>query len=263
MICNKCNHRLPDDSEFCQYCGSKLDKADDNVMQQCVSAETHEAMFEQKTSPVDIVQVDSNNIFTENANNLSIKTLQQNKVISAKFCYACGTKSVDGASFCSECGTSLQGNAIQNNLSSTNSNMRPTSNFNTNKRSNNSKALTIINFAFYTCLTIYACLAFLAVALHRVSVRVTHNVKLSTNIAGQKVISSNSPSALGHVYLNEGAIIFATVFAVAILTLGIISFIFGLKKRDKNNITELFSSILRLVISASVTAITIVLLCDY
>ena len=26
MICNKCNHKLPDDSEYCQYCGNKVKK---------------------------------------------------------------------------------------------------------------------------------------------------------------------------------------------------------------------------------------------
>lgn len=28
MICPKCNHRLPDDSEFCQYCGNRIEKAE-------------------------------------------------------------------------------------------------------------------------------------------------------------------------------------------------------------------------------------------
>lgn len=35
MLCTKCNHRLPDDSEFCQYCGNKL-----------VSEEKGNALFE-------------------------------------------------------------------------------------------------------------------------------------------------------------------------------------------------------------------------
>ena len=31
MICSKCNHKLPDDSEFCQYCGAKIEPAKDEV----------------------------------------------------------------------------------------------------------------------------------------------------------------------------------------------------------------------------------------
>ena len=37
MLCNKCNHTLPDDSEFCQYCGKKIETLADSVMSKIVN----------------------------------------------------------------------------------------------------------------------------------------------------------------------------------------------------------------------------------
>ena len=45
MICGKCNHKIPDDSEFCQYCGNKLDSDND------VSAENIETQIKEEENP--------------------------------------------------------------------------------------------------------------------------------------------------------------------------------------------------------------------
>ena len=55
MICNKCNHKLPDDSEFCQYCGNRLEIIDNTDMsdmpdfENMSSEDTLKAVFEIQT----------------------------------------------------------------------------------------------------------------------------------------------------------------------------------------------------------------------
>lgn len=55
MICSKCNHNLPDDSEFCQYCGSKIQKVTnitDNIP--VASPATHSANMPTDTETVSV-----------------------------------------------------------------------------------------------------------------------------------------------------------------------------------------------------------------
>lgn len=178
----------------------------------------------------------------------------------ANFCYECGTKCVDGASFCFECGTPLRGTQNDHNSNYTNEQLPQPLNLKSDQLSNNEKRLAIINFAFRTCVVLYACFAFLVVALAKIHVNVSHTTKLSySKIIDEYILSSYSPSATVHVFMNEVLIIFATIFAVSILALSISSFVLGIKK-NKDNITEWLVGSLRLVISLSITIVTIVLL---
>lgn len=164
----------------------------------------------------------------------------------ANFCSVCGTKCVSGASFCFDCGASLHTKPRQNNK---------------NNHSNHSKVLVIINFAFNVCLALYTCFVFLAVALLKITVYVSHNVSLQySSFRKEYYISNTGPSTRINIYFDVTFVILATIIAVAILTLAVISFILELKKHN-NSDEKFWTSILRLVVSAVVTTTTIFLLC--
>ena len=183
------------------------------------------------------------------------------KAITIHYCPSCGSRCLENDQYCTCCGDLIPS---QRSLDGA-------TNFNYRKKLrpkiNDTDKLTIINFAFRACLAIYACFAFLAVVLLDVVVSVSHTgFELAQTVDSfltnkpKYVISSNSPSASVYVYPNAIFVILATIFAIAILALGIISFIYDTKGKSHNSITELFSSILRLVISVLVAVVTAVLL---
>lgn len=69
MICNKCNHKLPDDSEFCQYCGSKIENVE-SVISNSIN----------ELSNSDIISNDaSNNVCLKNNKNVQYTTSKKQR----------------------------------------------------------------------------------------------------------------------------------------------------------------------------------------
>lgn len=81
MICNNCKHKLPDDSEFCQYCGSKIEVAEADSNNQ---------------SPMDFVINDT----TTQAKS----TPKKEKIVKTKYCRRCGSLIDNKTKVCTGCG---------------------------------------------------------------------------------------------------------------------------------------------------------------
>lgn len=79
MICNKCTNKLPDDSEFCQYCGNKIVKQviiPDEVIKQ----ETESAEMNNTDAIETAVQTNSEITYSEAANKL-LKVIDDNEFL--------------------------------------------------------------------------------------------------------------------------------------------------------------------------------------
>lgn len=111
MICSKCNHALPDDSEFCQYCGNRIEQ----------QIPTQENLVEEKFDKI----IDLNKASESPENNLlkseheipeemipvviegqegTIKSLQERKKTRTRFCKFCGCQINPQTKKCGGCG---------------------------------------------------------------------------------------------------------------------------------------------------------------
>ena len=93
MKCYNCEHILPDDSEFCQYCGSKIEQ-------------TENIVFNTEQEEIDIEQQDNEKIdislSEESVDNVKSKKAKKN--IKKAFCSVCGGTIDKESKKCTGCG---------------------------------------------------------------------------------------------------------------------------------------------------------------
>ena len=105
MICNKCNHKLPEDSEFCQYCGEKIEKAVvepvETVVAEPIKVGTPELDIN-KISPEEAAKY----LFAEQLGEEYIPPENQHldTTIKTKYCSRCGSPVDNDTKICTGCG---------------------------------------------------------------------------------------------------------------------------------------------------------------
>lgn len=91
MKCSYCNHQLPDDSEFCQYCGNKLDK----------ESNTTETTNEAPKHIEETIYVSS---VAKSSNIQPQPHVKKEKKIKVKYCSRCGALIDFKTKTCTGCG---------------------------------------------------------------------------------------------------------------------------------------------------------------